>query len=567
MDGHRASLAFLLCITLAPVHTRAANAATFNVRDYGASGNAKTLDTLPLNKAIEACAAAGGGQVLVPPGKYLVGTVHLKSNVTLLLDAGAELVGTADLECYENFTPPKDTPLVGGSLRWHRAMLLADGVENVTITGRGIINGNSVFDKLGEENVRGPHAVLLGNSKNVTIRDITIRDAGNYAILLEFTSTASIRGVTITGGYDGVHLRGWKDRPCRDVSITDCEFYTGDDCIAGWYWQDTLIDRCVLNSSCNGIRLFGPAQKTIVHSCLFFGPGRYPWRTSGLLRWTNMAAGVCIQPSAWGETEGTVDDVQISDVVMREVTTPLHVAALPPSSIGHVTVDRLSATAVYRAAASFESWADKPIDRVDLRDSSIQFVGGRAALWSDPMEAARGLWAGQDPAQVRPPGTDARSLPAWGLYARRVRSLNLANVRLSIEKQDERPAIILDRVARLDVDGLRWPNGTRRPMALADVEQITQSDPPLPATIPVVEAACLRLRATPGGAVSATVQSAQSGLAKVELLVDGRTLTRWCWLTAGESADVVFSGALPADPGQSHVVSCGSIREALKGGP
>ena len=123
--------------------------------------------------------------------------------------------------------------------------------------------------------------MLFGNSKNITIRDISIRDAGNYAVLLEFTSHVEVRGVKITGGYDGVHFRGWKDDPCRDVSITDCEFYTGDDCIAGWYWQDTLIDRCVLNSSCNGIRLFGPAKNLIIHNCLFFGPGRYEWRTAG----------------------------------------------------------------------------------------------------------------------------------------------------------------------------------------------------------------------------------------------------------------------------------------------
>ena len=69
-------------------------------------GDGSTLDTAPLNKAIEACAAVGGGRVLIPPGKYLTGTVHLKSNVTILLDAGAELIGTPDLDQYQNFTPP-----------------------------------------------------------------------------------------------------------------------------------------------------------------------------------------------------------------------------------------------------------------------------------------------------------------------------------------------------------------------------------------------------------------------------------------------------------------------------
>jgi polygalacturonase len=178
--------------------------------------------------------------------------------VTLVLEEGAELLGSGDLDAYEFFTPPRDTPLVGDRLQWHRALVLADGADNVAITGRGVINGNGIADPSGEDGIRGPHAVLLGNCSNVRISGITIRDAGNYNVLLEFCTRVDVRDVTITGGLDGVHLSGWTDRPCRDVTIRDCRFYTGDDCIAGWYWQTVRIDRCVLNTACNGIRLYGP---------------------------------------------------------------------------------------------------------------------------------------------------------------------------------------------------------------------------------------------------------------------------------------------------------------------
>src|SRR5581483_1597235 len=301
----RAALAFLILGAVLSLRAVAIGSSTFNVRDFGAAGDGKALDTLPLNKAIQACAVAGGGRVLVPAGKYLTGTVLLKSNVTLFLDAGAEIIGTRDLDQYQNFTPPRGTHLPANP-HWHRALVLADAAENVTIAGGGVINGNNVFDPGGEEHVRGPHTLLFGNCNNVTLRDISIRDSGNYAVLLEFTSHMDVRGVKITGGWDGVDFRGWKDKPCRDVSITDCQFFTGDDCVAGWYWQDTLIDHCVMNSASNGVRLFGPAKHLILHDCLFFGPGRYEWRTSGLLHHKNMAAGVCIQPSAWAPTEGTV---------------------------------------------------------------------------------------------------------------------------------------------------------------------------------------------------------------------------------------------------------------------
>ena len=89
---------------------QAATPGVFSVRDYGAVGDGKALDTAAINKALEACAAAGGGQVRLPPGRYLSGTVHLKSNVVLFLDAGATLVGSPDLDQYQHYAAPPGTP-------------------------------------------------------------------------------------------------------------------------------------------------------------------------------------------------------------------------------------------------------------------------------------------------------------------------------------------------------------------------------------------------------------------------------------------------------------------------
>jgi len=452
----------LLLVFLAPQVSFSATSAIYNIRDYGATGDGKTLDTIAINKAIDACSSAGGGQVFIAPGNYLTGTVHLKSSITLLLDAGAQLIGTPDLDQYQNLKLPDSTPFAANP-RWHRALILGEGLENVTITGRGVINGNKVFDANGEEHMRGPHAILLGNCSNVTLRDFSIRDAANYAIMLEFTSHVEVRGVKITGGWDGVHFRGWKDKPCKDIAITDCEFYTGDDSIAGWYWEDTVIDRCILNSSCNGVRLIGPAKHLIIHDCLFFGPGRNEHRTSGARHRTNMLAGLNIQPSGWDKTEGAVDDVHINDIVMHDVATPLHLSAKAPSSIGHVTVDRLSATGCYREALSLESWSDQPTDHVTLRDVSVEFTGGGTAE--------------QAATEVRPAGIDPRPLPAWGLYARKVKQLDLLNVRLSVEKEDARPAIIADGVESLTLDSLKLPKDGLGKMLLKKVTEVHADGP------------------------------------------------------------------------------------------
>src|SRR4030095_10473402 len=102
----------------------------------------------------------------------------------------------------------------------------------------------------------------------------------------------------------------------------------------------------------SGIRIFGPARHVTIADCQMFGPGRHPSATCRLLHHSNMGAGVCIQPSAWGETPGEVDDVHVSDIEMREVATPLHLATTGPSAIGNVSIHRLKATGVYRSGAA-----------------------------------------------------------------------------------------------------------------------------------------------------------------------------------------------------------------------
>jgi len=457
MTSIRLALTTVCAILMACAATSAAP--TFDVRAGGAAGDGKTDDTAALNKAVEGCAAAGGGVVRFPPGKYLTATIHLKSNVTLQLDEGAEIVGAPEPEKYQNFAPPRGTPLAS-RLWWHRALVLGVGVENVAITGRGVINGNKVFDPRGEERMRGPHAVLFGNSKNVTIRDVSIVDAANYAVMLEFTSGVVVRGVKITGGWDGVHFRGCTDNPCRDVSITDCQIFTGDDSIAGWYWEDTLIANCVINSSCNGIRLIGPAKNLVIHDCLFYGPGKFEHRSSRDQKRRNMLAGLCLQPGAWDRTEGLLDGVHASNLTMHDVTTPLHFAVKEGNTVGRVTVDGLKATGVYRAAMSVEGWAKEPIGRVSLRDVDVEFTGGGTAE--------------QAAMQVKSPGVDARPLPAWGLYVRNVKQLDLENVRLGVEKDDERPVMIAEGVDTLATDGVRFPVGAKPPV-LRNVREQVQS--------------------------------------------------------------------------------------------
>jgi hypothetical protein len=413
----------------------------FDVCQYGAQGDGKTLDTAAINRAIEACAAADGGQVRFSPGRYLSGTVRVRSHITFLLEAGAVLIGTSDLTQYQSPSLPAFMPEARWG-RWHCGLILGEDVEDVTITGQGMIDGNKVFDPNGEERMRGPHTLVFVNGRRLTIRDVSIVDSANYAILFQVSDQVEIRNVRIVGGWDGVHFRGAPGHECRDVSILGCQFYTGDDSIAGRYWNNVVISDCLINSSCNGIRLIGPATRLIVHDCLFYGPGLQPHRTSRDQRRTNMLSGIILQPGAWDSTRGPLDDVLISDVTMHRVASPVALCIKEGNTVGRVTVEDLHATGVYRSAISVESWADVPVGSVVLRRITAEFDGGGTA------EQAKEA--------VKSPGVDARPLPAWGFYARNVDRITLQDVRLSLNGEDLRPVLMAENVKELELDHLRF---------------------------------------------------------------------------------------------------------------
>lgn len=432
----------MLCIASA---TAASAAGTHNVREYGATGDGVTLDTAAINQAIQKCAETGGGQVLFPPGRYMSGTIRLRSHVHLSLALGATLVGTTNLTEYQQPAVPDFMPEARWG-KWHRGLIIAENVENVTISGPGIIDGNRVFDPTGEERMRGPHTVVFVNCRRLTFRDLTFLDSANYAIFFQVSDDVEILNTTFIGGWDGVHWRGAPNRWCRNVNIINCRFYTGDDCIAGRYWDNTVISGCIVNSSCNGIRLIGPATRLVISDSLFYGPGLRPHRSSGR---TNMLSGIILQPGAWDATRGLLDEVLLANNTMRTVASPVTLWTKTGNTVGRVTIAGLNATGVYRSAISAESWATEPITNVVIRNASVEFTGGGSAAQANQ--------------PVRGPGVDARVLPAWGLYARNVERLTVEDVRFSLESDDLRPVVTAESVGRLDLDNFRFPQNADVP--------------------------------------------------------------------------------------------------------
>jgi hypothetical protein len=434
---------------------------TIDVRERGAKGDGQTTDTASVQGAIEECARQGGGQVRFPAGRYLSGTIYLRTGVTLQLEAGARLVGTTNLAEYGQPHPQENMPEARWG-KWHRALIVGEDVSDTAVIGPGVIDGNKVFDPTGEERMRGPHTIVLANCRRFTLRDVTIVDSANYAVFLQVCDDIEIRNAKILGGWDGVHWRGSPERWCHNMKIIGCQISTGDDAIAGRYWDNTVVSGCLISSACNGIRLIGPATRLTVANNLFRGPCEQPHRSSRDQHRTNMLSGIILQPGAWDSTRGPLDEVLLANNVMENVASPVTIWNKPGNTVGKVTVLGLRATGVYRAAMSVESWASAPVTNVVFRDIQIEYAGGGTA-------AQAGL-------PVKGPGVDVRSLPAWGLYARNVETLTLEDVRFSLASDDARPVVNADRVAHLNLDGFKYTRvpGVAEPIVSTNSGSILQ---------------------------------------------------------------------------------------------
>ena len=140
------------------------------------------------------------------------------------IEAGATILGSTNLADYQDVLDMERKK----KGQWHAALIVGSEISYVEISGRGIVNGNNVFNPDGEERMRGPHAIFFNKSDGISIRDIFVKDAGNYAHIMDGCTNGSLRGVIVTGGWDGIDLFN-----CKNWLITDCQFMTGDDSIAG----------------------------------------------------------------------------------------------------------------------------------------------------------------------------------------------------------------------------------------------------------------------------------------------------------------------------------------------
>lgn len=235
--------------------------------EHGVRGDAgDRLQTEAIQSALDAAGRLAAERkehaiVQLPKGRIVSGSLFFQADdISLEIPEGCVLAGSSDWHDYGN----------GG---WTDAFLTARGRRNIGLVGAGTLDGGGVENPNGEEKYRGPHAFHLSDCSGITLRDVTIKDAGNYAVCCWNGTDVTLSGVTILWGHDGLHAQN-----CRNLRLERCDFRTGDDCVAGADNLDVAIERCRFNSACNAFR-FGVENFT-VRNCVFQGPGEYPHKLS-----------------------------------------------------------------------------------------------------------------------------------------------------------------------------------------------------------------------------------------------------------------------------------------------
>lgn len=270
-----------LIVLLCFLASLSVQAKSLSVKDCGAVGDGVTFDTKAIQTAIDSLASQGGGTVNVPAGLYLTGSIWLRDNINLHLEAGAVIKGSPYLKdyCDENCCSQNEAEIKGGDYISGGHLVMGVGVRNVSITGPGRIDGNSDAFMLDENGRRWSkkskipgrpgQMIWFVDSQDIRIRDVEIADSPYWSLFILNCDRVWIDGCYVhtrrkdyhTFNGDGIDI----DR-CRYVTISNCRIDTADDCITlrassahklsnpqDCEW--VTVTNCNLSSSCNAIRL------------------------------------------------------------------------------------------------------------------------------------------------------------------------------------------------------------------------------------------------------------------------------------------------------------------------
>jgi len=429
----------------------------FNVRDFGAVGDGATNDGAAIQRAIDACAASGGGRVVLHRGAFLSGTVHLRSHVELHLTSTAVLLGSGDLADY-------DLDLDASYRIIGRSLIHARGCEHIAITGQGAIDGRGLAFGRTEGSER-PTLIRWRDCSDARIESVLLKDGAAFTVHPIHCRQLRFEGLRIESvvmpNSDGLDIDG-----CQDVFISNCNIHSGDDSIAlkvtepGAPCRDIVISNCILSSLCAAIRI-GPdalenIERVTVSNCV--------------IRDTRLN-GIKIQESFGAQMR----DMTFSNIVMDNVVGPISLrlagwamgaaniwavfddSRWEEGKLQNILFDNIrgrAAPSAWKSGISITGAGRAKPEQITFSNIDISFPGGGTAEEGARREVP-------DLARDYPECYIFGVLPAYGLYAHHAAGLTLHNVRFQLEGEDLRPALVCDDVRELELLGFKAEGNTR----------------------------------------------------------------------------------------------------------
>jgi polygalacturonase len=434
----------------------------FNIKSFGALGDGKQLDNAAIDKAIVACNKAGGGTVLVPPGTYLCGSIHLLSNINLCLDPGATILGAP--QSAKAYDP--EEPFDGGAFQdeghtyFHNSLIWGEDLHNVSITGRGTINGGGLVAHTDGDH--GNKSIALKRCTNVLIRDVTIAHGGWFAILVCGCNLLTVDNVVIDTNRDGIDLDC-----CQNTTVSNCRVNSPHD--------DGIVPKSTLalgypmvtqNMTITNCQVSGFREGTLIDGTMVpnkGGTGRIKFGTESTGGFRNITVSNCTFSYCRGlaieEVDGgTLENFTVTNLSMDHVVEyPIFIRlgdrhrgspTLSDPVVKNILITNVIATGIERLSGiQITGLVDYPVENVRLQNIHLTFNGHGTEKDAD-----------RDPPELEtgyPEPSKFGVMPAYGLYVRHVTDLELNNIHFDVQGRDMRPAMICEDVNGLQIDDMQ----------------------------------------------------------------------------------------------------------------